>query len=87
MPDPALRDHAEAPPIGRGRQPHAPAEEPPEERHVFVADGARDVLGGRVATLEELLGLLDAQRLHVLEGVRPVAASKRRLNVRSGSPA
>lgn len=52
----------------RRRELHRAAEQAGEERRVLVPDLASDVVDRRVVGLEHVLGRLDAQRVHVLEG-------------------
>src|SRR5690606_31612639 len=53
--------------VPRRREPELAAKESAEEARVLVPDLERDLLDGRLARLEQVLRLLEPERLHVLE--------------------
>src|SRR6185369_17680428 len=54
--------------VRRRRQANRPSEEAPEERRVLVANLIADVVDGARASLDELPGSLDPERMDVLDG-------------------
>ena len=56
----------ELPPVCGGREAYSALEQPTKEGRIFVADVEADLIDGCAFRLNNLLGLLDAQRMHIV---------------------